>query len=248
MRYSLIFPAILKCWLTACMVLVTTMLFAHTSTLQKYVIFGGANDCRNHSGKHDCGVLIGDNSKITGGAIGSPHRIVTKDKVDIAGSLVSARFIELGEKNVVGGNISAGNAAVANSIIFQTGKYATLRSDIDINGNSTAGSGSKLYGKLTHPSGTTYYGPAPAGGNITGIPSLPSLPAMLSVTKFAPAGSQSFTGNGQVSPGAYNHIKLNGNKTLCFKGPGVYTFNSIKNSGTNTFEFDFLNADGVIRL
>ncbi len=44
-------------------------------------------------------------------------------------------------------------------------------------------------------------------------------------------------------------MTLSGNQTVTFSGPGIYVFNSIKNTGsTNTFAFDFKNAPGNIQI
>ncbi|MBK8142178.1 MAG: hypothetical protein IPK57_15220 [Chitinophagaceae bacterium] len=50
--------------------------------------------------------------------------------------------------------------------------------------------------------------------------------------------------------GLYGNVTLGGNKTLTFKGTGVYVFNSIKNTGTtNNFVFDFNgNTTGTIKV
>lgn len=54
---------------------------------------------------------------------------------------------------------------------------------------------------------------------------------------------------GNTEGGAYDKIKLPGNKVLTFSGTGEYIFNSINNHGVNTFIFDFKNnSTGAFKL
>src|SRR5206468_1601431 len=90
-----------------------------------------------------------------------------------------------------------------------------------------------------------YSGPARALGNTIATPNLPGLPVLPVVTVFPTVGTLNITATKTITPGAYNNITLTGNQTVTFSGPGVYVFNSIKNSGsTNTFLFDFKNSTG----
>ena len=59
--------------------------------------------------------------------------------------------------------------------ILSIGPSATLAENIDVNGNIVIEAGT-VSGKVTHPVGTSYSGPTPAGGNIIGVPQLPILP------------------------------------------------------------------------
>ncbi|MBA4058158.1 MAG: hypothetical protein C0490_25810, partial [Marivirga sp.] len=52
-----------------------------------------------------------------------------------------------------------------------------------------------------------------------------------------------------LTPDSYGNIKLNGNQTLTFKGPGIYVINQIDNKNSNTFVFDFDNqASGAFLI
>ena len=105
-------------------------------------------------------------------------------------------------------------------------------------------------GKVTHPAGTFYNGPLPTGGEVTGTPQIPILPPNAPITKFKPAGKTDIIQSQTITPGAYGAIKLNGNGTITFSGPGVYIFSSIANGGDiNKFVFDFAgNDEGVFQL
>src|SRR6185369_7279716 len=55
-------------------------------------------------------------------------------------------------------------------------------------------------------------------------------------------GATNITNTATITPGNYGNVTLGGNKTLTLNGPGVYVFNSIKNTGnTNSFIFNFQN-------
>ena len=108
----------------------------------------------------------------------------------------------------------------------------------------------KVSGKVTHPAGTTYTGPLPGGGNITGTPALPVLPAMPAITSFPAFGSTNITASGTIIPGEYGDLALPGNKTLTLSGTGVYVFKSVRNTGSlNNLVFDFKNdPSGTIKI
>ena len=127
--------------------------------------------------------------------------------------------------------------------IFWGGINAKLSGNIDVNGNILIGGGI-VSGKVTHPSSTTYAGPAPAGGNVIGTPTLPTLPVMPVINNFQPYPMPMLPDikSGTITPGLYDDIKLPGNNTLTFKGTGVYVFDLIENIGTNNLVFDF-NGD-----
>lgn len=111
-----------------------------------------------------------------------------------------------------------------------------------MNGNVVV-SGGTVSGRVTHPTGTTYTGPAPAGGNIVGVPAIPTLPALPVITTFPAAGTTNITTTQTLSPGNYKNITLSGNKTITFNGPGVYVFSTIQCSGSsNNFVFNFQNS------
>ena len=230
-----------------------TGLQAQQTKIQDYVIFGGNGSCQTSGKSYDeddgCVVIIGNKSKITSGAIGSYQFIKTTGEVNIGGDIFSGGKISLAAKNTVGGRIAAANTYAVKGSILNVGTYGNLVGNIDVNGNISVGSGSTVNGKVTHPAGTSYNGPSPKGGNITGTPSLPGIPQMPDITKFPKAGSQCFYGTETMKSGAYDKIKLPGNKTLTFSGTGEYTFNSINNEGANTFIFDFKNnSTGTFKL
>lgn len=240
--------------LTALFLIFAVVLNAQQTSIKEYVIFGGNGNCQN-SGKNynendGCLVLIGNRSNITGGAVGSYQLIKTTGAVTFAGNLFSGGTINLANTTTVGGNIAAANSSSSKKTILQTGPNAYLKGNIDVNGNISIGGGnSQVDGKVTHPKGTTYSGPNPKGGNITGTPSLPTLPQMPEITSFPLAGSKSIYESETFTAGAYDKIKLEGNKTITFSGSGEYIFNSINNIGVNTFIFDFKNnSSGTIKL
>ena len=132
------------------------------------------------------------------------------------------------------------------------GSSANLTGNIDVNGSIVIGGGT-VSGIVTHPSGTNYSGPNIGTRNRIGvpaIPTLPSLPTPATIPVFQQGSPFNFSTTQTVFPGfSYGDITLNGNKTLTFSGPGVYVFNSIKNSGTaNNFVFDFKGLSGTIKI
>ena len=242
-----------KSLLTVLFLFFASFITAQQTKIQDYVIFGGSGNCQtSEKSYHEddgCLVIIGNKSKITSGAIGSYQMVKTTGAVDIGGDIFSGGKINLANKNMVGGRITAGNSSASNGSVLKTGYYGNFQGNIDVNGNIYIGWGSKIEGKVTHPSGTSYNGPTPKGGNITGEPTLPTLPQMPEITQFPEAGSKCFYGTETLNAGAYDKIRLPGNKTLTFSGTGEYIFNSINNRGANTFIFDFKNnATGTFKL
>jgi hypothetical protein len=119
------------------------------------------------------------------------------------------------------------------------GQHVNIGGNIDVNGNVIVASGI-IQGQVTHPSGSNYYGPSPGGGEVTGTPHLPELPEMPEISTFPSTGKTNINSSRILRPGSYGNIILRGNQTITLSGPGVYVFNSIKNSGrTNKFIFDF---------
>ena len=89
----------------------------------------------------------------------------------------------------------------------------------------------------------------PNGGIISGIPVIPVLPQMPAITTFPDAGTVNINSSKTITPGAYGDIALGNNKTITLSGTGIYIFKSIKNSGNNSFVFDFKNnATGTIKI
>ncbi|MDQ6888913.1 MAG: hypothetical protein M3Z56_01340, partial [Bacteroidota bacterium] len=195
-----------------------------------FVLFGGS------------GVSISSSANINGGSVGSFTAITAADNDSIKSNINSGGKIQLSNNNTVTGNITAANSNGLKGIIFSAGASSNIGGNIDVNGNIRIAGGT-VSGTVTHPAGTTYTGPTPAGGNITGTPSLPVLPNLPAPVNFPRAGSTDITSSATITPGAYGNIMLSGKQTLTLSGTGVYTFKSIKNSGSiNTINFDFKNA------
>lgn len=196
------------------------------------------------------GIQVGSGSKVISGSIGSCFPIKTTGIATLLSNLHSGSTIQLAPGNIVTGKISAANSGASTGTIFTAGNGLALTGNLDIKGSIKIGSGSSVTGVVTHPNNTQYSGPIPSGGEIKGNPALPVLPQLPAVTKFAAAGTTDVTSTKIISPGAYGKIKLTGNSTITFSGPGVYIFSSIANSGDqNKFVFDFKNsADGVFQI
>ena len=227
--------------------------FAQQTNIQEYVLFGGNGTCpaagQTVPLSPGCSVLIGPSTTIVNGKVGSYKLIKTTGSASIGGDMYSGGKMEISTGNQIAGKLTVANSSGTTDNVLQIGSGGTIQGNVDVKGN-TINAGTVIKGKLTHPSGTTYTGPAPVGGNITGTPILPGMPALPAITNFPPAGTVNITGSQTITPGAFNKVTLTGNKTLTFSGPGIYIFNSIKNSGaTNSFVFDFKgNTTGVFRL
>ncbi len=189
-------------------------------------------------------VQIGPASTISGGSIGSLRLVNTTGPVTVTGNVFSKGTILLGKSNVVKGNIAASNTYNAGGAILYAGNNANLglstANTIDVKGKIIVAGGT-VKSKVTHPVGTTYYGPTPAGGKVIGTPTLPTFPSLPPVTAFPAYSNSDITTTKTITPGNYGEVKLYGGKTLTLKGPGVYVFKEIKNSNTNNFVFDFQN-------
>jgi hypothetical protein len=157
-------------------------------------------------------VQLGSSSNIISGAVGSYTLIKSTGNTIIGGSIYSGGTINLTNNNNVGGSITAANGSKLSGTIFQMGSNASIKGNVDINGNITIGSGT-VQGKVTHSAGTTYSGPIPAGGNISGTPALPVLPQMPPITTFT-GGTLSITTTQTIKPGTYGNVALGGNKNL----------------------------------
>ncbi|MBD0297649.1 MAG: S8 family serine peptidase, partial [Flavisolibacter sp.] len=214
-----------------------------SSNIKDYVLFGGKSSCTN------CSVQIGTSSIINGGSIGSYNLVKTTGNATLNTHISSGGRVEFSNNNTVTGNIAAANFGSASGIILQAVSGFSITGNADVKGNISISSGT-VNGKVTHPAGTTYTGPRPSGGDIIAPPQLPGMPALPTITTFAAAGTGDITGTQSVSPGGvYGSIKLGGNKTLTFDGPGTYVFRSIANSGGfNTFVFNFQGKPGQIRI
>ncbi len=218
------------------MLISSLSLTAQLTTIKDYVLFGGSSTCATGY------VQMGSSSDIQGGSIGSYKLVKTTGSASLNANIYSGGTVVLANSNQVTGKITAANTFAATGTILSVGSNANLGGNIDVNGKIVVSNGT-VSGRVTHPVGTTYSGPVPGGGNITGPPALPGLPQMPAITSF-PAYAQvaDINSTRSILPGIYKDIKLTGNKTLTFNGPGVYVFNKITNSGgTNTFKLDFKN-------
>ncbi|MEP7318395.1 MAG: S8 family serine peptidase, partial [Panacibacter sp.] len=235
------------------------LLFAKDSIAQKlnitdFVIYAGKgtvhidSSSEKHS-KEGYGIRIGNLSKIKSGSIGSYNSIKTTGKVTVNENMLSSSIIRLAGENTVNGSISAANLNSTGKFAFYVDEGLLLNGNVSANGNIFIGAG-VLNGTVIHPPGTIYTGPVPQGGEVTGTPLIPSLPENPPVTFFAPAGTTNIASSKTIGPGGYNKIKLTGNNTVTFSGPGIYIFNSINNSGyLNKFVFDFKNnPSGIFQL
>jgi hypothetical protein len=199
----------------------------------------------------DNGVAIGANSKILSGSIGSYSSIKTLGPANIYGDVHSGGSIQLAWNNFIKGNITvAGKGNIYGKYAFEALNYFMLNGNLDTKGNINIHKNSAVNGKVIHPLNTSYNGPVPSNGEIKGTPSIPELPDNAPVTMFNPAGKTNIIKTQTITPGSYGQIKLSGNHTITFSGPGVYTFTSIKNIGEiNKFIFDFAgSADGVFQI
>ncbi len=226
----------------------TTTLSAQQTNIKDYVIFGGNGSCPGGVGVKaplapGCAVQLGPASNIQGGSVGSYRLVKSTGSATINANIFCGGTIQLANSNSVTGKITAANSPAVSGTILSVGSSATISGNIDVNGNIIIGGGT-VSGNVTRPAGTTYSGPVPGGQHIIGPPSLPVLPLLPAITSFAPYPDiPDINSTKSITPGAYDDIKLPGNKTLTFNGTGVYVFNKIDNrGGTNYFIFDFKNS------
>jgi hypothetical protein len=186
--------------------------------------------------------------EIKGGSVGSNSFVKTSTNTTINGNIYSGGIIQLANSNSISGNITSANSQSLKNFIISAGWNTTISGNIDVNGNTKITSG-KVNGKVTHPSGTYYLGPTPGGGNITGTPNLPVLPAMPDITSFPAAGQINIYSSKTLTPGAYGNISIGNNQTIRLSGTGIYIFKTIKSFGDNNFIFDFKNdPSGTIKI
>jgi len=222
-------------------------------SLRDLVIIGGDGSCPNGPNQtppSGCGVFISSSAIVRSGSVSSYSFIKTNSDVIINGNIHSGGRADLGNNNNIGGIITVANSSSQSGSALLIGNNAILNGNIDVAGNINIGS-SQVNGKVTHPSGTTYTGPVPKGGEVIDNPSIPALPQMPAITNFPSAGTKDITNSGAITPDKpYRNVKLNGNKTLTFSGPGTYVFNSIKNTGSiNKLVFDFQDSPtGIIKI
>ncbi|HMG93503.1 MAG TPA: polymer-forming cytoskeletal protein, partial [Chryseolinea sp.] len=195
------------------------------------------------------GVQLGSSANIVGGSIGSLKLVKTTGNANVTGNIFSKGTIVLANGAKVTGRLAASNLPKVGGTILSAGSNANFGGNIDVNGNIVIGGGI-VAGKVTHPDGTTYVGPAPGLGEFKLLPTLPDYPGLPHIATFLDYKSTAadISKTTAIDPVPHNSIKLSGNQTLTFKGPGTYTINSIDNKNGNTFVFDFKNLAGDIYL
>ncbi len=189
-------------------------------------------------------VQIGSSATISGGSVGSFNLVTTTGTASFTSNIYSRGTIALTNSNSTTGNIAANGSS---GTVISIGSNAYVKGNISANGGIIIGGGT-VDGSVT---GTTYSGPNPTGGYSSGTPTLPVFPVLPNITIFPPHGQGSDITNpaAPITPGAYNSIKLTGNKTLTLRGPGIYVFNSIANRKNNQIIFDFENkTEGVFLI
>ncbi|MEP7144222.1 MAG: hypothetical protein ABI707_15165, partial [Ferruginibacter sp.] len=212
-------------------------LFAQQTTIKDYVLFSGS-------------VRLGSFSNIQGGSVGGHLLVRSTGRVTINANIFSGGTVNLAHSNKVTGRITAANTPALPGPALIVGSGAILGGNIDVNGNIFIGGGT-VSGRVTHPSSTSYFGPVPGGGNVTGLPQLPDLPPMPAITNFPACPPISdIRSTRTIRPGKYGQIKLQGNNTLTFSGTGAYVFDKIDNKGGfNYFILDFKNsATGTFKI
>lgn len=194
------------------------------------------------------GVLVGCNSVVNGAAIGSQKLIQSTGPATLSSNLISNGTVDLASNCILTGKISAANSAALTGTVVSVGTASSLGGNIDANGNISVAGGS-VFGKVTHPVGTTYTGPTPSGGNVTASPTLLTLPTMPAILTFPASTLTAVNNTSTINPGSYGNMTLSGLKTLTLNGPGDYIFNSVSNQSDNNLIFNFNNSvSGVFRI
>lgn len=165
-----------------------------------------------------------------------------------SGGLQALGQIHMSGNNGVGGIVTAGNLGNSGSFTVLATSASDFDGDLFVNGNTLIVPGSVM-GTVTYPSGSVYGGPQPLGGEVIGpviSPNLPGYPFISSLPLPAPV---SVSGSTSLSPGIHGGLHLSGGATINLSGTGDYIFNEIRNSGINTFNFDFNNQPtGAFRI
>jgi hypothetical protein len=216
-----------------------------TPGLADFVILagnGGPGTTAPASGQY--GVQVGSSITITGGSVGAYSLVQTTGNASIFSNIYSGGWVSITNSNVIGGRITAANPANSFNPALLIGSSTNVSGNIDVNGNIVIGGGT-VSGAVTHPTGTTYSGPVPAGGEFIATPSIPVLPAFPGIASFSAAGTTDITSSQSIGPGSYRNVSFSGNKTLTLDGPGTYVFNAISMSGnSNRLVFNFNGQPG----
>jgi len=203
-----------------------------------FVIFGGGGTCPT------CAVQMGPSTVVNGGSVGSYKFVTSTGTINLTGNIYSGGTVQLAGSNTVSGKITAGNSQGLSLLtnVLTVGSTAKLGGNIDALASVSVTSGT-VSGKVTHPSGSNYSGPAPAGGNVVGTPTIPTMPSMPAITNFPAFGVANITNTQTIVPGPYKDVILGSNSTLTLSGPGVYIFKSLTTNGPNSqIVFDFKNT------
>lgn len=245
-----------KCLTAALLaVLCITNASSQQSKITDFVIYGGlplpANTGKTPTAPlaPGVGVQIGSGSSIKSGQTGSSRLITTTGNVLFGGSLYSGGTVSLANSNTISGGITvANNPAISSTLnALVMGSSASVSGNLLAKGNISVGGGT-LSGLVIHTPGTKYVGPKVGSREriIDTIP-LPG-PAAPPIAKFS-AGDSLITTTRRLNPGVYGNVRLSGNQTLTLVGPGVFIFNSIINTNSNTIQFDFQKAAaGVFKI
>ncbi len=216
-----------------------------------FVLFGGQNSSTNkctYPPSPGYAVNLASSVNITNGRIGSYKLITSSGSGNLNSTLNSGGTINLANGNKVSGGITAQNKYKVTGNILKMGSNAYVGANIDVNGNIYI-SGGTVLGDVTHPYGTTYSGPKPGGKEFKKTPNLPTLPEMPAITNFTCGGTTDVITTKTIQPGSYRNMKLTGNQTITFSGPGDYYFKSIYNKNSNNLQFDFKGTStGNIRI
>jgi hypothetical protein len=167
--------------------LLPAVLFAQQLKITEFLLFGGNGNCPTGVGQKaplfpGCSVVIGNSADLKAGSIGSYRLVKATNSLNVNGSIYSGGTLQLGNNATILGKIAVSNTSKASGNIIDLGNKALISGNIDVAGNTNIGTNGSVKGKVTHPTGTTYTGPVPTGGNITGTPTLPLLPSMPSIT------------------------------------------------------------------
>ncbi|HNQ00587.1 MAG TPA: polymer-forming cytoskeletal protein, partial [Bacteroidia bacterium] len=182
--------------------------FAQTLPISDFVIFSGNGGSGTTSPPSPgYGVQMGASTTVSGGSIGAYSLIQSTGTASIGANIYSDGKVTIANSNVISGKISARNSSNLTGTILSVGSSANLGGDIDVKGNIVVGGGT-VSGRVTHPSGTTYTGPNPAGGNIVGTPTHPVLPSLPAITVFPAAGNSNISSTTTLSPGNYKNLTL----------------------------------------
>ncbi len=194
--------------------------------------------------------IIGPNAQLNG-TVGAAALFQSQDGVKFNASIHAGGKIDMGQSNLVSGDLTAANADEISTNVLIVDAYSELFGDIHVNGNAFMSTvDGMVEGSVTIPEGFEFNGPAPLGSIFYTAPELPSLPIIPGASIFSSSSSVNVTESTSISPGSYGDMILQGNQVITFSEPGEYTFQSIQNSGkTNRFKFDFTdNAEGQFVL